>query len=269
MKLSEEHRNLLENCNEYHREAINYALIDLYSERKESLIKLPIYIENLVKEKLLKDSNNYLIFLVYLQSTLWIIFSSFIQIYFLSNLNYFYKFTWLFVHLFVNWVILGERFILAMHYATHNEIFCDKKLFISNILNGFPRYILSNFWGIPAGTYYLHHIMMHHKENNCFPYDITSTMPYNRSNIIHLFHYIINFLLHTFIYLPFYAIIKKKYKLTIISVLTNFSYFGIYYILSNKYKEFFYISFGTSFIIGPIALMVGNYAQHLCMGSWK
>ena len=89
MKLSEEHRNLIENCNEYHREAINYALIDLYSERKESLIKLPIYIENLVKEKLLKDSNNYLIFLVYLQSTLWIIFSSFIQIYFLSNLKYF------------------------------------------------------------------------------------------------------------------------------------------------------------------------------------
>ena len=41
----------------------------------------------------------------------------------------------------------------------------------------FPQVIMSNFYGMPAGTYYVHHCIMHHQANNFFPYDISSTMP--------------------------------------------------------------------------------------------
>lgn len=73
----------------------------------------------------------------------------------------------------------------------------------------------------------------------------------------------INFMLHTMLYLPFYAIKKRRFDLAALSFWTTSCYLGAYFLLSNLCPMFFYISLGTAFLIGPIALMLGNFSQHI------
>jgi hypothetical protein len=173
--------SLLEKCKPHHREAVELTLHDLYGKRMEALITLPRSWEAHLTHKVLKDKRDYPLLLTFIQCTLWIVFSSIMQISVLPQGGWGYL--WLLVHIPVTWALLAERFILAMHYSAHRALFSEKGPYGSAgwLLNNIPQWVLSNFWGMPSGAYYLHHIVMHHQANNCFPYDISSTMPYDRS----------------------------------------------------------------------------------------
>jgi len=255
--------SLLENCKPHHREAIELTLHDMYGKRMEALITLPRSVEDHLTHKVLKDHRDYPLLLTFIQCTLWISFSSAVQLFVLPQSGWGYL--WLLVHVPVTWALFAERFILAMHYSAHRALFSEKGRWgsVGWFVNQLPQWVLSNFWGMPSGAYYLHHIVMHHNANNCFPYDISSTMPYDRSRFSHWVHYMINFLLHTMLYLPFYAILKRRHRLAALSLWTTACYLGTYYLLSHKAPLFFNISLGTSFVIGPFALMLGNFSQHI------
>ena len=175
--------SLLDNCKPHHREAIELAMHDLYGKRMEALISLPKSWENYLCTNVLKDKRDYTLLLTFMQCTAWIIFSSLVQIFLLPQSGWGYL--WLLVHIPITWAVLAERFILAMHYAAHRPLFPERGVKHSTLawcLNNAPQLILANFWGMPSGAYYLHHIVMHHQSNNVFPYDISSTMPYDRGN---------------------------------------------------------------------------------------
>merc|ERR1711988_818757 len=70
-------------------------------------------------------------------------------------------------------------------------------------------------------------------------------------------------MMHTILYLPFYAVIKRRYSLAVLSLWTTTCYFASYYLLSHVAPLFFYVSLGSSFIMGPFALMLGNFSQHI------
>lgn len=72
-----------------------------------------------------------------------------------------------------------------------------------------------------------------------------------------------NFMLNTILYLPFYAVINRRFGLAALSLWTTSCYFCTYYIVSHYSPLFFNISLGTSFLIGPFALMLGNFSQHI------
>lgn len=67
-----------------------------------------------------------------------------------------------------------ERYMLLIHFTSHNV------LFKSRAFELFAHHILCQFLGLPAYAYYRHHVIMHHGENNVMPYDLSSTMGYNR-----------------------------------------------------------------------------------------
>lgn len=154
--------SLLENCKPHHREAIKLAMFDLYGKRMEALISLPFSWEAHINNVLLKDKRDYPLLLTFIQCFLWITFSSIVQIFILPQSGWGYL--WLLVHLPVTWVVLAERFILAMHYAAHRPLFNERGQFsrLAWCINSIPQIVLSNFWGMPSGAYYLHHIVMHH-----------------------------------------------------------------------------------------------------------
>jgi len=133
----------------------------------------------------------------------------------------------------------------------------------ATLLNEAPQNVLSNYFGLPAGAYYLHHCVMHHQANNFFPYDISSTMPYDRSNPLHFFLYVLNFMLHTFLYLPYYAVQKRRYQLAVVFAVTFCCYAAAFRAIYNMHPAFFMAHFGISFMLGPIALMLGNFSQHI------
>lgn len=154
--------SLLEKCKPHHRQAIELAMHDLYGKRMEALISLPGSWKDFICARVLKDKRDYPLMLTFLQCTIWIVFSSFIQLVVLPKSGWGYL--WLVVHLPVTWVLLAERFILAMHYAAHRPLFSEKGAFgtVGWVLNNMPQIVLSNFWGMPSGAYHLHHIVMHH-----------------------------------------------------------------------------------------------------------
>lgn len=255
-------KSFLENCKPHHREAIELAMTDLYGKRIEAaFIKIPFSWEKKLCSWL-NEPRDLSLALNFLQISIWLVFSVTVQLAVLPKTGWVWA-AWCPIHLVVTWVILGQRFILGMHYAAHRSLFSERIGFVAKVLNNFPQLVMANFWGMPCGLYYLHHCVMHHQANNVFPYDISSTMPYRRDSVVHLFHYILNFMLHTFVYLPFFAIKKSRFDLAAMSLACSAVYFLICPKLYAWHPNFYLLSIGIPFIIGPIALMLGNFCQHI------
>lgn len=98
-------------------------------------------------------------------------------------------------------VSLYQKFILTLHVTSHRRIFPKKYDF----LNKLNEIFLNPYFGIPPGSYYLHHVVMHHRENNVFPRDMSSTMPYQRDTITGLLSYCARYWTHQTLYLGYYA----------------------------------------------------------------
>ena len=244
--------SLLENCKPHHREVVQMVLTDMYGRRKEAIVRLPARMEAYIRDHMLADDRDYLTALTFLQVTVWAVFSAVVQLLLIPQE---YSYYWVLPHLAVTWGLLAQRFILAMHYAAHRPIFSTKKCgAVATVLNAIPQTLLSNYYGLPAGAYYLHHCVMHHQANNFFPYDISSTMPYDRSNPLHFIVYVLNFMLHTFFYLPFYAVQKRRYQLAAVFAGTFCVYSYIFRGLYNWHPAFFLAQFGISFVIGPVRI---------------
>ena len=138
--------------------------LDLEQPRNEYLFNLPTVVSKWIITNLLKgkEENNIFILLV----TVNILLTSLplaIGLYVLEN-----RINNLFVVIFgtgyflFHLLIYARSFILALHYSTHTPIFQKKWRFLKYINNLF----LCNFFGIPPGLYYSHHIAMHHSHNN-------------------------------------------------------------------------------------------------------
>lgn len=254
--------SLLADAKPHHKAAVQLAMTDLYGKRQEAILRLPAAVERFCCERLLHDARDLRLMLTFLQVTLWLAFSSYVQLALLPRNNYAYLYAA--VHLPITWIVLGQRFILAMHYAAHRPLFSPAKLgVVAQLLNAFPLVVLSNFYGMPAGAYYLHHCIMHHQANNVFPYDVSSTMPYDRSRPLHFLLYVCNFLLHTFVYLPYYAISKGRVAVALMAVGCFAGYGAAYPLIAAAQPVFFFTSLGFSFCLGPLALMLGNFSQHI------
>lgn len=154
--------SLLENAKPHHRYAVELAMRDLYGKRMEALISLPPSWREFLCAKALRDKRDYPLLLTFIQCAVWLVFTSFVQLFLLPQSGWSYL--WLLVHVPVTWALLAERFILAMHYAAHRPLFSEKGAYgtLGWVLNNTPQMVLSNFWGMPSGAYYLHHIVMHH-----------------------------------------------------------------------------------------------------------
>ena len=254
--------SLLANCKPHHRKAVELALTDLYGKRYEALIRLPKSWEAGLCAHVLNDPRDLRLFLTFLQVTLWLTFSSAVQLCLLPKDSW-SGMLWLAPHLIGTWVCLGQRFILAMHYAAHRPLIKPKLGLVASILNVFPQVVMSNFYGMPAGTYYVHHCIMHHQANNFFPYDISSTMPYKRDSPIHFVAYVLNFMIHTMLYLPFYAFQKRRFDVALATMACCTVYLITFPMLYAMHPVFFITSLAVPFVLGPFALMLGNYSQHI------
>merc|ERR1711907_236305 len=156
-------------------------------------------------------------------------------------------------------IVFMARYVLTLHVTSPRRLF--KKQY--NWMNSLNEIFLCPFFGIPSGFYYLHHVIMHHIENNVFPYDVSSTMPFQRDTWSALFQYISRYWTHAFVYLPYYALKKKRYRLAAYCIFTSVVYFGTIKLLWN------FNWLGTVWaVLVPMGLtsmllMQGNYTQHI------
>merc|ERR1719353_1140701 len=88
-------------------------------------------------------------------------------------------------------------------------------------------------------------------------------MPYKRDSPLHFLAYVFNFILHTFLYLPFYAMRKRRFDVAVGVALLVSVYLSSFYLLYTLRPYFFITSLAVSFVLGPLALMLDNYSQHI------
>lgn len=160
-----------------------------------------------------------------------------------------------------NYILFLQRFALALHYAEHNKIFKKESQF--EFLNRVPSLVLCPLFGIPAGMYRLHHVVMHHVENNQFPLDASSTEPYQRDSVMHFIQYLFKYMVGGWIVLPLYAAKKKLWSLLVEVLAVEFVYLLLVYSLYQHNPVATTWVFIFPFCITSFALMFGNWSQHV------
>jgi len=155
--------------------------------------------------------------------------------------------------------IYARSFILGLHYSTHVPMFNKQWKGLKHIGSN----LLCMFFGIPPLMYYAHHIAMHHSENNISPYDLSSTMPYQRDSKWEHFKYMLRFVVAIWVELPYVLIQKNRYKVALNCILGELFFFIsiIYLFTISPIATTFVFILPT--IVVSFALMQGNWKQHI------
>ena len=224
---------------------------DIGAKRLEYWFRLPAFIEDFCAKNIMKDPRDVIMLSLIFNVIIFLITLAAIQLYYpyhiVGIVSYFCVFS-----------LFLQRFILMMHYAEHRPM-------IQKPFNWAGKLVLNlicPFIGIPPGFYRLHHVVMHHIENNVFDEDLSSTEPYQRDNYFHFLIYYYRYWTHL-ILLPIYAIKKERYGLALFAFGGGFSWFacmciGMYIDPMFTFYTFVFRAFCTGY-----TMMHGNFSQHI------
>jgi len=165
------------------------------------------------------------------------------------------------LHIALVYVLFIQRFILCLHYSEHKRLFKPGSVFTA--LHHYAPYILCPAFGIPSGCYRLHHVVMHHLEDNIFPMDLSSTMPYQRDNFLHFLHYWLRFALAVHFELPYYAYKTKRTEIMAQAIVSHLSWTASIIVLYQINPTATFFTLMLPFAITSFALMFGNWSQHI------
>ena len=76
------------------------------------------------------------------------------------------------------------RYVLMLHATCHRMLFKGPH----KLLNNWIPWLIAPFYGQTPGSFYAHHMGMHHPENNLEP-DLSCTLGYQRDKFSHFMHY--------------------------------------------------------------------------------
>ena len=235
--------------------------LDIEQPRNEHLFVLPDVVSQWLITNLLKGREEKNIFIlqviinILLTSIPWAFGLYFLEVKINSLLLILLGAGYFYFHL----TTYASSFILALHYSTHTPIFKKKWKFLQHINNSF----LCAFFGLPPLVYYSHHIAMHHCENNTTPYDLSSTMPYQRDSKWQNYQYILRFIFIIWLELPYILYLKGRYQLAIRCALGESIFLGGIAFLFSKSPIATFFVFILPFLVIAFAMMQGNWKQHI------
>jgi fatty acid desaturase len=154
-------------------------------------------------------------------------------------------------------VVLLDRYTLMLHCTSHRLLFKKRYALLNQVI---PR-LLGPFFGQTPGSYFLHHLGMHHHEEN-LEADLSTTMRYKRDRIDHWLRYFFRFLLIGVPELALYFYRRKKWKF-FQSLLVGELGFVLAVALLYAWRPIpTLVVFIIPFLTVRAALMMGNWAQH-------
>lgn len=227
-------------------------MTDFAENRREVIFRLPKFVEDYCVNNLIKDPRDAIMCSLILNI-------AFTMIPLLTTLFYFpsHKLglcVWFFG--FITWM---QRFILMMHYAEHKQLWRQPyHTFGKHLLN----VVMCPFIGIPPGFYRLHHVVMHHIENNVFNDDMSSTEPYQRDNFLHFLHYFAKYWT-CLILLPIYAIKQQRYEMAMTAVAGASTWFTIMGVGLYYHRIFTIYTLCLPGFCCGLLMMFGNFSQHI------
>ncbi len=156
--------------------------------------------------------------------------------------------------LFVVW---GARITLLLHVVVHRPIF-RRDL---TQLNRFIPWVVAPFLGHTPTGFYIHHIGMHHAENNEFG-DLSCTLPFRRDHIGDWMLYAGRFLLFGMPTLARYLIRRGRTKMLRWLIAGELGWLAVVCALAMVDWAATLVVFVVPLFIVRVATMMGNFAQH-------
>jgi len=172
----------------------------------------------------------------------------------------YYRFDWLhgILHSLMQGWYVGS-YTLMMHQHIHMRGILAKKYAWLDLC--FP-YITDPLFGHTWNSYYYHHVKHHHVESNG-PVDLSSTIRYQRDDLLHFLQYVGRFYFFIWLDLPLYFFRKGKPALaTKAAAWEVTSYAFIYTMAAYVNLRATLHVFIIPLLLLRVGLMVGNWGQH-------
>src|SRR5437870_9560177 len=164
---------------------------------------------------------------------------------------------WLGLGYVILWNIFGDRFTMSYHCTLHRRLFKKEYAWLDSYLDWF----LSPFFGQTPGTFYVHHMGMHHIDDN-LPDDLSSTMRYQRDSAFDFLRYYLRFACLIPYELAAYLWRTRNTKLLRNFIAGELSYYGAVAALAYWNLPATLIVFVFPFVFVRLMMMVGNWVQH-------
>ncbi|MBL7746333.1 MAG: fatty acid desaturase [Chitinophagaceae bacterium] len=160
-------------------------------------------------------------------------------------------------YFYVSQMYFKGRFGLMLHCISHRKLFKKGYTWIYNYVIWF----VCPFFGHTPETYFVHHMGMHHVENNMLE-DASSTLPYQRDSLRGFLAYVGRFLVLGFVdtFNYFFSRKRKKFYMRLTAGEISFYIFCVAMCFVNLQATLFI--FIIPFIFARVVMMLGNWAQH-------
>ena len=149
------------------------------------------------------------------------------------------------------------RFGLMFHCMCHRSMF--KKGY--TWLHRYTTWFVAPFFGNTPETYFAHHIIMHHVENNQED-DASSTLKYRRDNPIDFLRYLGRFLLLGIVDTFMYLFHRKRKKVYMRFTFGEFSFYVFCIAMCFVNFKATLMIFIVPVIYARFIMMMGNWTQH-------
>ena len=161
------------------------------------------------------------------------------------------------VYFFLNNVVFKGPFGLMLHCTSHRPFF--KKKF--SWLNKYLPWVIGPFFGQTPETYAIHHLAMHHRENN-LENDLSSTMQYQRDSFRSFTVYFARFFFTVIPSLARYFNERSQLKLRNKVIRGEGIFFSVCALLGILNWKATVVVFLFPLLLSRMIMMVGNWAQH-------
>ncbi len=148
-------------------------------------------------------------------------------------------------------------FILMLHNTSHRPLFRPRY----QALNLYVPWVLGPFFGLAPEGYYVHHVGMHHPENNLAD-DLSSTMRYQRDSVADFARFLGRFFLAGVPELFQYMWRRRRTKLLRLLALGEVGASAALLALLLVNWRAAVVIFVVPFVVARVAMMSGNWAQH-------
>ncbi|MGK2860477.1 MAG: fatty acid desaturase family protein [Chitinophagaceae bacterium] len=149
------------------------------------------------------------------------------------------------------------RFGLMFHCMCHRNMF--KKEYMG--LHRYVTWFVCPFFGHTPETYFGHHIVMHHVENNMED-DASSTLKYRRDSFLQFLQYFGHFILLGIIDTFMYLFRRKRKKVYMRFSVGELSFYAACIALSFVSFKATLMIFIVPVIYARFIMMLGNWTQH-------
>jgi len=158
---------------------------------------------------------------------------------------------------FIGHIRLRGPFGLMIHNITHRRLFRKRY----RLLNNYVIWFVGPFFGHTPETYFVHHVGMHHEENNMED-DASSTLPYQRDSVIDFIKYYLNFIFLGFRDTFMYLFNRKKKKYYMRLTYGEGAYFIFCCAMCFVNLKAALLVLIIPVLLSRLVMMLGNWTQH-------